>query len=74
MVTRFNKVLLTQYARNGPDVYPGAKTITVKATGKTISLKHINRSELVLEEGDVVDRHLIDGDVYYLIVNQVFIK
>ena len=63
VVTRFNKVLLTQYARNGPDVYPGAKTITVKATGKTISLKHINRSELVLEEGDVVDRHLIDGDV-----------
>ena len=63
VVTRFNRVILTRYARNGPDNYPGAKTIKVKSTGKMISLKHINRNTLVLNEGDIIDRHLIDGDV-----------
>lgn len=52
---------LTGYVQNGPDVYPGAKFIRKK--DRTIGLKNmVNRGALELEEGDIVDRHMLDGD------------
>ena len=61
-VTAFNIGKLYKLIQNGPDVYPGAKTIQ-RADGRVISLKHLNTRTIELFEGDVVNRHLMDGDV-----------
>jgi DNA-directed RNA polymerase beta' subunit len=47
--------------QNGPEVYPGAK-ILEKKNGENISLRYVDRSSIRLENGDVVHRHMIDGD------------
>jgi DNA-directed RNA polymerase beta' subunit len=60
-VTAFNRDKLYKFVQNGADTYPGAKTL-VRADGRMISLRHINTRELVLYAGDVVHRHLMDGD------------
>jgi DNA-directed RNA polymerase beta' subunit len=56
--------------RNGPHVHPGARQIIKMnydengiAHQENIFLQHIDRESIVLEDGDVVDRHLIDGDI-----------
>ena len=61
-VTPYNKAQMYKLIQNGPDVHPGAKTI-VSASGSVKSLKHVNRREIVLHVGDVVNRHLDDGDI-----------
>ena len=61
-VTVYNRDRLYKFIQNGADVYPGAKTI-VRADGRMISLKHVNTKELVLYNGDTVNRHIIDGDI-----------
>ena len=63
IVTKYNKHLLLKYVRNGPLVYPGAKSVKRKVDGKTTSLQYIDTYSINLEEGDVVNRHLIDGDI-----------
>jgi len=69
IVNRYNMSKLTELVRNGPDVYPGAKYIRKPSKGnQTKWLKKIDRSAIVLEEGDVVDRHLMDGD--YVLFNR----
>jgi DNA-directed RNA polymerase II subunit RPB1 len=60
-VNKRNRDYLTQLVRNGPDEYPGAK-ILEKKHGESISLKYTDRTAIVLEEGDIIHRHLIDGD------------
>jgi DNA-directed RNA polymerase II subunit RPB1 len=62
-VTAFNIGKLYKLIANGPDEYPGAKTIVRADGGRTISLKHVNAKTIELFEGDVVNRHLMDGDV-----------
>ena len=61
-VTPYNKAQMYKLIQNGPDVHPGAKTI-VSASGSVKSLKHVNRREIVLHIGDVINRHLDDGDI-----------
>ena len=61
-VTQFNRDKLYKFVQNGADNYPGAKTV-VKADGRMISLRHINTREIVLNAGDVVHRHMMDGDI-----------
>ena len=56
-----NKKFLMQLIRNGPDVYPGAK-IYEKANGESISLRYVDKDSIVLENGDRVHRHMMDGD------------
>jgi DNA-directed RNA polymerase II subunit RPB1 len=62
-VTAFNIGKLYKLIQNGPDTYPGAKTIVRAESGRTISLKHVNTKTIELFEGDTVNRHLMDGDV-----------
>jgi DNA-directed RNA polymerase II subunit RPB1 len=61
-VTPYNLDRLYKLIQNGPDKWPGAKTI-VRADGRMISLKHVNTREIVLYDGDVVNRHLLDNDI-----------
>ena len=61
-VTPFNVDKMYKLVQNGADKWPGAKTI-VRADGRMISLKHVNTKELVLYNGDVVNRHLLDNDI-----------
>ena len=61
IVNQYNKVYLKKLVENGPDVYPGAKILQRK-TGQQISLRYINKDNLQLNIGDIVHRHMIDGD------------
>jgi DNA-directed RNA polymerase II subunit RPB1 len=60
-VNKRNKAFLTKLVQNGPDVYPGAK-ILEKNAGESISLRYVDRHSVVLNLGDTVHRHLLDGD------------
>jgi DNA-directed RNA polymerase II subunit RPB1 len=62
VVNKINKDYLTKLIRNGPDVWPGAK-ILEKRNGESITLRYyLDRNSIVLEEGDTVHRHMMDGD------------
>ena len=61
-VTQYNRDKLYKIVQNGADIYPGAKTV-VRADGRMMSLKHVNTKEIVLYNGDIVNRHLLDGDI-----------
>jgi DNA-directed RNA polymerase II subunit RPB1 len=61
VVNKINKAFLTKLVRNGPDVWPGAK-ILEKQNGESITLRYTDRESIVLEEGDTVHRHMMDGD------------
>ena len=60
-VNNRNRAFLTKLVQNGPDVYPGAKTIERK-NGDPISLRTIDRMSIRLENGDIVHRHMMNGD------------
>jgi DNA-directed RNA polymerase II subunit RPB1 len=56
--------MLTTLLKNGPDVYPGAKLLERVIHGKSvhISLKYADRESIELHEGDILHRHMLDGD------------
>lgn len=62
-VTPHNIEMLRKAVRNGPDVHPGANYVSRGETKKF--LKFANRSSIAdgLAVGDVVERHVIDGDI-----------
>lgn len=61
VVNERNRDFLTKLVRNGPDVYPGA--ISIKhVSGRTTALRYANRDVIVLQLGEIVNRHLMDGD------------
>ena len=60
-VNTLNRAFLTKLVRNGPDVWPGAK-ILEKKFGESITLRYVDRDSVVLEDGDIVHRHMMDGD------------
>jgi len=62
-VNKYNIKNLTELVRRGPDDWPGAKTYIRTSTKTTIYLKHIDRNKIKLEYGDIVNRHLSDGDI-----------
>jgi len=51
---------LTKLVQNGPDVFPGAKILQRK--DGEIVLRHVDRASLKLKIGDIVHRHMMDGD------------
>ena len=61
VVNERNRAFLTQLVLNGPDKHPGAK-ILEKKNGESITLRYMDRKSLVLEDGDIVHRHMMDGD------------
>lgn len=67
IVTRYNINEMYLLVRNGPDVYPGAKHVK-KQGMPTKRLKNMDRTSIVLEEGDIVERHIRNGD--YVLFNR----
>ncbi|RDY11124.1 DNA-directed RNA polymerase III subunit 1, partial [Mucuna pruriens] len=63
-VTHHNLEKLRQCVRNGPDKYPGARMLR-RDGGQSWSLKVLCRKRAAdeLRMGDIVDRHLEDGDI-----------
>ena len=66
-VNSSNRDFLLKLVQNGPDVHPGAK-ILQKKNGDEISLRYMDRNSVVLEDGDIVHRHMMDGD--YIVFNR----
>ena len=56
-----NKAFLLKLVLNGPEKHPGAK-ILEKKNGESITLRYMDRKSLVLDNGDIVHRHMMDGD------------
>ena len=62
-VTPFNHAQLTQLVSNGPTMHPGAKHI-IRSDGTRVDLRYVkNKSELLLANGWIVERHLRDDDI-----------
>jgi DNA-directed RNA polymerase II subunit RPB1 len=68
IVTEYNREYLQQLVINGPDNYPGANYVHIfdvneqgSETETVLDLEYV-RSPVVLQIGNVVDRHLINGD------------
>lgn len=64
-VTQHNLALMRTLVRNGPDMHPGANFLESRDSGFKRYLRYGNRDLLAqqLRPGDVVERHLRDGDV-----------
>ena len=56
-----NRDFLMKLVQNGPEEYPGAKILERK-NGENISLRYVDRLSIRLETGDIVHRHMMDGD------------
>ena len=63
--SRYNLDKLRQCIINGPEVHPGANVIRVERTGLIKNLLYGDRSRLAddLAIGDIVERHMEDGDI-----------
>jgi len=61
LVNDRNNEFLTKLVQNGPDEYPGAK-ILERRNGENISLRNVDRESITLQNGDIVHRHMMDGD------------
>lgn len=63
--TRYNKEKLQNLIMNGPTVHPGANYLLKKNEDARRNLRYGDRHKLAknLQYGDVVERHIEDGDV-----------
>ena len=64
-VNRYNIGKLRQCILNGPDTHPGANLIRSENGARTFALQYANRERLAaaLSVGDIVERHMEDGDI-----------
>ena len=62
-VNKYNKAKLLKLVRNGYYKYPGAKSIKRKTDNKIISLSVVDTQQMDIFEGDIINRHLIKGDI-----------
>jgi DNA-directed RNA polymerase II subunit RPB1 len=61
VVNSRNREFLMKLIQNGPDLYPGAKILDKKG-GDSITLRYADKSSIILEDGDIVHRHIMNGD------------
>lgn len=62
VVNNLNKDFLMKLIQNGPDVWPGAK-ILERQNGENVTLRYLDRKTIILQNGDIVHRHMMNGDV-----------
>ena len=67
IVNSFNIEELKTYIKNGPDIWPGAKSI-IKRDGNRYTINDNNKNDIVLEIGDKVNRHIVNND--YVLFNR----
>ena len=69
IVNDFNREELIAMVRNGPDIYPGAKFVRKTKDNFIKRLKNAEiRKSIEIENGDIVERHLKNGD--YVLFNR----
>lgn len=68
VVNARNRAFLTTLVRNGPDVHPGAKILKRREIDQPITLRYMERDTIVLNDGDIVHRHMMNGD--YVLFNR----
>ena len=61
VVNEKNIKFLTKLVMNGAEKHPGAK-ILEKSNSRQISLRYVDKNSINVEIGDIVHRHMIDGD------------
>ena len=66
-INKFNIRKMQKVVKNGPMIWPGAKTI-LKKNETLITLNDNNKDDIILELGDTLNRHLLDGD--YVLFNR----
>eukprot|EP00532_Pseudo-nitzschia_australis_P011994 CAMPEP_0168218712 /NCGR_PEP_ID=MMETSP0140_2-20121125/8073_1 /TAXON_ID=44445 /ORGANISM="Pseudo-nitzschia australis, Strain 10249 10 AB" /LENGTH=985 /DNA_ID=CAMNT_0008146845 /DNA_START=176 /DNA_END=3130 /DNA_ORIENTATION=+ len=65
-VSRYNKKKLQERVKNGPYVHPGANLVRMGNAGgfdKSLAFGDRDKIAKTLREGDIVERHMEDGDV-----------
>jgi len=65
-VSRYNIEKLRVRVRNGPDIHPGANVIRTAGDGgfiKSLAYGDRDKAASMLRIGDVVERHMEDGDI-----------
>jgi len=66
VVTPFNIDRLNKLVRNGRDVYPGANFViplhSIESGKQTKTDLRYRKKSVKLHNGDIVERHIIDGD------------
>jgi DNA-directed RNA polymerase II subunit RPB1 len=66
VVTPFNIDKLTKLVRNGRDVYPGANFViplySIESGKQTKTDLRYRKKSVKLHNGDIVERHIVDGD------------
>ncbi len=62
VVNVYNIHALTTLVENGPEKHPGAKYI-IKKNKDRLDLRYVKNSNITLEYGDVVERHMVNGDI-----------
>ena len=67
IVNNINKSALNRLLENGPNVYPFIKSI-VKKNKIKITINNNNYKDMILENGDTVNRSIMDGD--YVLFNR----
>jgi DNA-directed RNA polymerase II subunit RPB1 len=61
VVNKYNMSKMYELVRNGNDVYPGAKSVKSAKDGKIHFVQY--KRDVILNPGDIVNRHLINGDI-----------
>jgi len=63
-VTSWNKEYLKEFIKRGPEIYPGANYI-VRPDGRKKKITGETKEQILeeLEEGFIVERHIMDGDI-----------
>lgn len=68
-VNKYNIDKLQKYIENGPEIYPGANFIIKEKENEKITLDlRFVKYKLTLQYGDIVERHLLEGD--YVLFNR----
>ena len=63
IINKYNRENLIELVKNVPDKYPGAKYLRkANENMRTIRLKDMDFNKLTFEDGDIVDRHVMNGD------------
>ncbi len=63
VVTEWNLEWLKKFIQNGPKIYPGANYLIKDGKKKRISPETQEQLITELEPGQIVERHIVDGDV-----------